>query len=327
MLSQFDNFSSWRRDELTIQPHEVATLDFIDTTPNVFTISNPNKAFLKVGIGSIPRSDSYEFKVEYNTTETLGRPFGSKKLYIYNDSSIEVKIGVFSIQKEFDPMILKNMNVTLDGYDIVVGTSIDSVAHGVTIPTEDKYSSDIRALLDLIEKNTSAIELNADTVNVTSKYDDTGVKALIQTLIDSGYDDASMKVLVDSILSKVTTQNSYTSAIADLIEAIHIVESYNDVKLNEHYENNAISFTYTARSKYEVVHFPWLLNDAKMIHVNLNGTAILTVFENERLTDLSFTLRRGDTLSITGAEPMFRLKWWVHDCAECPWEDVPPIED
>ena len=137
-ISQFTNISSWRKNDITIAPHEVFTLNFnqTNTNPNIFVINNPNQATLKIGISSIPREDSYEFKVEYNTNETMGRPIGSKNIYILNDSSITVKVTVFSIEKEFDPAILKNMNISLEGYTIESSSEISGFKEGIVLPIQ-----------------------------------------------------------------------------------------------------------------------------------------------------------------------------------------------
>ena len=143
MIQQFLNNSSWRKHDINIAPKEVYTLNFRDTLPNIFVVNNPNEATLKIGISSLPRSDSYEFKIEHNTTETLGRPIGTNNLYIYNDSGIPVKIMVFSIEKDFDPAILKNMNVSMDGYTFEATSEIVSIKEGVKIPVTFDNSIDL----------------------------------------------------------------------------------------------------------------------------------------------------------------------------------------
>lgn len=134
MIKQFDNLSSWRKDEITIEPHETATVNFRDTMPNVFIIQNANAAILRVGISNLPRSNAYEFSIDKNTTEVVGRPIGTNNLYVLNDSSINVKILVFSIEKDFDPQILKNMSVSIDAGTIESSSVISGFAEGVTLP-------------------------------------------------------------------------------------------------------------------------------------------------------------------------------------------------
>lgn len=134
-LKQFNHMSSWRQDEITIAPHETYTLTFRDTTPNVFIVNNPNEAVLKISIGALPRTDSFEFKVEYNSVETIGQPHGTAYLYLLNDTDREAKVKVFSIETIFNPEILKNMNVTLEGYNIITNTEISGFKEGASLPS------------------------------------------------------------------------------------------------------------------------------------------------------------------------------------------------
>lgn len=146
MIKQFNNLSSWRKEEITIEPHELYTLNYRDTMPNIFVIVNPNECNLKVGITNLPRVDSYEFKVDYNSTETVGRPIGTHNLYILNDSSAKAKIIVFSIEKEFDPQILKNMNVSMEGYTLETAAVIQGFADGVSLPADPELLDSIANL-------------------------------------------------------------------------------------------------------------------------------------------------------------------------------------
>lgn len=134
-VEQFHNLSSWREDNISIDPHEVGVLDLLDTAPNMFVIVNPNKALLKCAISTIPTVSNYEFKVEYNCSEVFGRPTATRKLYILNDSEVKASIKIFSVNKEFDPTVLKNMNVNLKDYEIQTDTQIRGFAEGVSLPS------------------------------------------------------------------------------------------------------------------------------------------------------------------------------------------------
>lgn len=134
-VEQFHNLSSWREDNLAIDPHEVGVLDLLDTSPNMFVVVNPNKTLLKCAISTIPTPDNYEFKVEYNCSEVFGRPTATRKLYILNDSEVKASIKIFSVNKEFDPTVLKNMNVNLKDYELQTDTMIRGFAEGVSLPS------------------------------------------------------------------------------------------------------------------------------------------------------------------------------------------------
>ena len=157
MLTQFHNLSSWREQNITIKPNEVFDVNFKDTTPNMFVIINPNPARIKGSIGAIPRVDNFEFMADYNSMETFGRPSGTQHLYLLNDSSINVNLKLFSINKDFDPVVLKNMRVSLEGYKIESNTEITGVVGGVELPvklntTQNKNISDmLTAFTNLIK--------------------------------------------------------------------------------------------------------------------------------------------------------------------------------
>ena len=134
-VEQFHDLSTWREDNISVDPHEVGVLDLLDTAPNTFILINPNKALLKCAISTIPTADNYEFKVEYNCTEVLGRPTKTRKLYILNDSDIKATIKIFSVYKDFDASVLKNMNVNLKDYVMQTDTQIRGFADGVSLPS------------------------------------------------------------------------------------------------------------------------------------------------------------------------------------------------
>ena len=170
MIKQFPNISSWRQYEFIVKANDVYTLNFRDTLPNIFVINNPNMSFLKIGISTIPRHDSYEFKVDYNSNETIGRPVGTNNLYILNDSPVDAKITVFSIEKEFDPTILKNMNVSMDGHTIDADITISNIVEGLILPVHDSVSKkrldDIVSLLGSIDSTLTALyELKEDELS------------------------------------------------------------------------------------------------------------------------------------------------------------------
>ena len=134
-IQQFKNLSSWREDILNIKGGEVVTLDFNDTTPNMFVVQNPNPVSLKISISSYPRTDSYEYKVDGNMTETMGRPISTNKIHILNDGSIDAVVRVYSINDTFDVQILKNMTVALNNATVETDGIIRGFSSGVSLPS------------------------------------------------------------------------------------------------------------------------------------------------------------------------------------------------
>lgn len=180
MIQQFNNLSSWRKDEVTIDPHEIYTVNFRDTHPNVFIIQNANAATLRVGISNLPRSNSYEFSIDKNTTEVVGRPIGTNNLYILNDSSINVKILVFSIEKDFDPQILKNMSVSIDAGTIETSGVISGFAEGVTLPvTSPTILDELITVENLIFNNNTGTQ---DILSSLTNFKEVHMAALNQCI-------------------------------------------------------------------------------------------------------------------------------------------------
>lgn len=164
-LHQFGASSNWTKHDVTIKAHEMFTLDFVTTKPNVFVITNSNNEAIKVGINNIPTDNSYEFKVEANSTETLGRPVGTTKLYLLNTGGTEINIIVFAIDTEFDPEILKNTNVNLSvegGLTVKPEMYINDVNPGLVFKMESS------ALAELLTENNRLLTeiLNKDFITI-----------------------------------------------------------------------------------------------------------------------------------------------------------------
>lgn len=225
MIRQFAEISSWRQHNVTIEPHEVYTLNFRDTTPNIFVVNNPNLALLKVGISSIPRTDSYEFKIEYNTTETFGRPIGTNNVYILNDSSIPVKIVVFSIVKDFEPSLLKNMNVALEGYTIESSTEIADVKDGVVMPVklDDESKELITSIINCINDSSKGSTVTLlSSIKQNTGTNSTYIRSIIDAIKGTSGPGGTTPGLIHALMGNLSInseQNLY-SLIENGIESL-----------------------------------------------------------------------------------------------------------
>lgn len=158
-LTQFGNATNWEKYEVTIKAHEMYTLDFVTSKPNVFVVTNSNNEQIKVGINNIPTDDSYEFQVAPNSTETLGRPVGTTKLYLLNAGGTELKVIVFAIATDFDPEILKNVNVSVATGDLNISPemTINDIKAGLVIPVSNSEIPELltetnRLLTEILNK-------------------------------------------------------------------------------------------------------------------------------------------------------------------------------
>jgi len=127
--------ASWRQEEVTLSGNELKTIHFSDTMPNMFCIQNPNDIHLLTGITKIPTLESYETRIEPNSTMTFGRPVPTRTLNILNPSNKSVTISLFSVNDKFDISILQYHKTTLEGFgDIVNDGIIKGFSDGVELP-------------------------------------------------------------------------------------------------------------------------------------------------------------------------------------------------
>lgn len=349
MLRQFPEISSWRKNDITIKPHEVYTLNFRDTLPNIFVINNPNLANLKIGISAIPRPDSYEFRVEYNTTETIGRPIGTNNLYILNDSSVAVKIVVFSDKQNFDPAILKNMNVSLEGYVIESATEISGFKEGLKLPvqmegdveqsiriTGDKSTAIAEHLQNLLSNKelgnqTNLFEiadiltkilakdtvLNAESVTVSGtnlstvyEYFETLIGKTVPTDLSTVY--AHLETLIGkTVPTDLSAISNALSRVESILSDLIICENNKHHNKGAIYQNKVSSFQYTA-TKEGVLHFGWLFNDGEECEIKKNGNTVLSVMSGEQFADLEIEVSSGDIIKFESSKPSYRLKYWLY---------------
>ena len=129
--------TSWRTQEVRLKPHESYDISFYDTKPNIFAVSNPNEATLKFGIGKMPTSEKYEYKIDYSSSDVFGRPIGTGHLYVLNDSSLDVSFTLFSVDTEFTPDILKGTNVKVNLDNAEMRVVVQGLAEGVKLDVSD----------------------------------------------------------------------------------------------------------------------------------------------------------------------------------------------
>ena len=300
MLTQFPNISSWRKEEFSINPYDVYTLNFRDTNPNIFIVGNPNQSTLKIGLSAVPRSNSYEFKLEPNTTETFGRPIGSNNLYILNDSSITVKITVFSMEGDFNPQILKNTNVNIDVDQLQASTIITGFGDGISL---DVYDSSVTSELQKLIKSSSVsgytnlYNLLAELQTIISKFD-----VLNSNSVVSGHTN------LFSVLNSLSNLNETLGYKIDLIYSQMLGVNNN---IDDNFLNNVTEFSYTAENDCTII-FKWLTNDGgSESQIKIGDNTVFTMLVDESFTDMSFNLKAGDVISIESEQPLFRINYHI----------------
>ena len=128
--------ASWRQIEVTISGLALKTITFSDTTPNMFFIQNPNDVSVLVGISHIPTNDSYEFRVDVNSSKTFGRPVPTSTLHLLNPSNKEITISLFSVNDTFDISVLQSSTFDFSGMSIdAFDGIIKGFSSGVSLPS------------------------------------------------------------------------------------------------------------------------------------------------------------------------------------------------
>ena len=198
--------SSWRKQVVTCKSGIITTIDFMDTRPNIMFIMNPTEAILLASIDHSPTPKNYDFKIKGHYTRLIGKPTRTRQCYIYNDSSIDCDVQVYSLYDEkFDPSWIKDFNIenvnisseTLDTIrDMITGkVVIDGIKEGLKLPVEDKALTgkivDISNTINNNIVNTTTAVNNSANSN-SSKFDNIGKK-------------------LDSILSSLQATTNYIS--------------------------------------------------------------------------------------------------------------------
>ena len=198
--------SSWRKQVVTCKSGIITTIDFMDTRPNIMFIMNPTEAILLASIDHSPTPKNYDFKIKGHYTRLIGKPTRTRQCYIYNDSSIDCDVQVYSLYDEkFDPSWIKDFNIenvnisseTLDTIrDMITGkVVIDGIKEGLKLPVEDKaLTGKIVDISNTINNNivSTTTAVNNSVNSNSSKFDIIGKK-------------------LDSILSSLQATTNYIS--------------------------------------------------------------------------------------------------------------------
>lgn len=324
MLRQFDNLSSWRKDNITIKAQEMYTMTFLDNKPNQFYIVNSNKSVLKIGIGNLPTADKYEYKVEQNSAEVFGRPESTSKLYILNDSYVSINITVFSVNKEFDPAVLKNMNVVLNFDDFpTVDTKINGFAEGLKLPVEIENSEPVPVNIENSEpipvsmalEGAIPVTINNASLNTKDSQVNTQLVTANNTL-NNWY--SKFTYLYNELMGQ------YSGGLINTINAVkysvdRVVKMFKPHTYAEQtfFLNNAIDFVHANNtSSVIVVRFNYLFNDgdiATLYRETLEGvkTPLLTIMTGEKIDSFDVYLPKDVQIYLESDEPMYRISYTV----------------
>ena len=260
--------SSWRKQVVTCKSGIITTIDFMDTRPNIMFIMNPTEAILLASIDHSPTPKNYDFKIKGHYTRLIGKPTRTRQCYIYNDSSIDCDVQVYSLYDEkFDPSWIKDFNIenvnisseTLDTIrDMITGkVVIDGVKEGLKLPVEDKALTgkivDISNTINNNIVNTTTAVNNSVNSN-SSKFDIIGKK-------------------LDNILSSLQATTNYISLTQET--------------------NFEISFTELTH-----INIPYIMGNGTLQFVE--GSKTVNIPVNGFMRDLQFS---GENITIKYVKP------------------------
>lgn len=300
-LKQFKQSSSWREDTVTVKAGSDAELDFIDTTPNMFICQNATNEKIHISIGSIPTLHNYEFAVEKNSVSTFGRPVPTRKIYLYNTGSASATVKIFSVHDTFDMNVLKNMSMKLEGSDMNIKTDgiVRGFQAGVSLPAGNN--------------KIGIVELDESDV------------ALIQTIGENVDNiDTSVSAIMVNVAANLSNTNKIVEDVAEIVTAISSGSGQGDAGIDTRmyyingdcydkepvYMNKVESVSYSATDS-STIYFNYLLNDSADVDIAINNTVVLSVLSGEQITDISFNLNTGDTITVTGEGANIRAKYYV----------------
>ena len=301
-LTQFTNLSSWREDDYTVKGGEVLTVDFLDSTPNQFALQNSNAAKLHVSISKTPTIHNYEFVVDNNEFGVFGRPTPTRKLYIYNTSSTDANIKLFSINKPFDLNIVKQFKASMGDLKVATDGIVKGFQSGVSLPSGTNNIGSVSIddedmiLFETIGQDIDDINTDVKAIKENAAYNVNNTNTIVSLL----------QAISESGIGGGTGGSAATDNTLEIRKLYVMGDAYDKTPV---YQNGVTDFSYTASAK-EKIHFNYLINDGEDAEIKVNDVTIFSFFSGENLTDFEVELNENDVISITGGT--YRIKYFTY---------------
>lgn len=264
--------SSWRKQIVTCKSGIITTIDFMDTRPNIMFIMNPTEATLLASIDHSPTPKNYDFKIKEHYTRLIGKPTRTRQCYIYNDSSIDCDVQVYSLYDEkFDPSWIKDFNIenvnisneTLEAIkEMITGKiTIEGVKDGVILPVKDAQS--FGKLTNLVQYFNVLMANSTDSTHIGLKKLDTDILKLNNEL---------------------TSSNSRLSVILNVVQNI-----YNRIQNNTRYSalNNTSDFSVTINADFHRISILFIMGNGTLQIIK--GSEIVNIPINGFMRDIDYS--------------------------------------
>lgn len=218
-LEQFkqSTASSWRYEQITVSGSALKTITFLDSTPNMFLIQNPNKTTLHIGLSAIPTLEKCEFKVNPNSSKPFGRPTPCSELYIRNCGTTDITISLFSYYGQFDMSILTNNDVDISGTELQTKiTGLESpLPSGTNVIGKVGLSDPLPSGNNIIGK----VILSDSLPNGNNKIGNVGVIGEVKVSNENFDIINTINTVINTINEKISRAIG-TNTYADIIKAI-----------------------------------------------------------------------------------------------------------
>ena len=263
-MAQKKLYTGYTSTPVTIAPYSVATLDYMDSKPNYFRVTNSGEGALLCSTTKIPTANSFDFSVAGGSNKMYVEPFNRTKLYIFNPNGSPINAVVLSFAADFDPLALALGDITVEMGDVTLG-DIAIKAFNTSLPagTNKIGKVDVNSLPALPAGTnnigkvgvTSIPELPAGTNNIG--------KVNVETLpaLPPGTNNIGKVELVTSNFARLSestateTGVSYTPDSGKVISKIEFISNDGDENLTVSMEQTGLpAYTMTVKPG-EVMYF------------------------------------------------------------------------
>lgn len=123
-----ESYSGLSRKRVAIPAYSIATVEFFDTQPNYFRVTNQGEGKLYFATTRTPNEKNYDFACDAKSLTMHSEPYPRKTLMINNPTGSEIEVDILSFFAPFDPLALAFSAIKLDfsATSLETSTSIDS---------------------------------------------------------------------------------------------------------------------------------------------------------------------------------------------------------
>lgn len=168
--------ATYREQRFTVAPKTEYVMSFYSgDMPNMFYVRNESKYTAYVSLTKMPTPTNFEFKISGHSSDVVGRPSTTSRLYIYNDSDEDINIYVISVNDIFNLDYLKNLKIYLDS-DVADQIKFDGIIkgfEGASLPpgTNNIGKVDVNNWSDVQSIGNDLNTLLSDNIDIKSKLD------------------------------------------------------------------------------------------------------------------------------------------------------------